>query len=335
MTGLTSRPTGGLSAGLSSGLAPHIESLLAVKHAIGLPYTESERHLRNFDAMCAQDFPGQATLSPEMAMRWAASRPGEHVNGQMRRITPLRQLGKHMTACGISAYVIAPGIPGRQVRYRPHLFSREQLRAIFAASDQIVATPYGGRREVIIPVIFRMIYCLGLRPGEARRLYRNDVDLARGSLHIRQSKGHKDRLVFMSADLHDYCRRYDAVISAHHPDRMAFFPNRTGGFYSASTIDCWFNELTTTTGVKTTGRGSPLPRVYDLRHAHVVENINRWARAGRNPEAMLAYLSIHLGHTNPDDTWYYFHLAADFHPDLRELANTGIESILPEARHGV
>jgi hypothetical protein len=34
--------------GLVSGLAPHIESLLAVKHALGLPYTTSERHLRHF-----------------------------------------------------------------------------------------------------------------------------------------------------------------------------------------------------------------------------------------------------------------------------------------------
>ena len=341
MSGLTDRPTSGLSGGLSSALAPHIESLLALKHAVGLPYATSERHLRKFDAMCAQDFPGQTTLSPEMAMRWAASRPGEHVNAQTRRITPVRQLAKHMIACGMPAYVIAPGIPGRRVRYRPHIFSAEQLRAIFAATDQIVATAYGGRRELIIPVIFRMIYCLGLRPGEARRLYRNDVCLARGTVHIRQSKGHKDRLVFMSGDLHEYCRSYDTVIGAHHPDRIAFFPNRTGGFYSASTIDCWFNEVTTITGVKTTtakiaGGGLALPRVYDLRHAHVIENINRWARAGRNPEAMLAYLSIHLGHANPDDTWYYFHLASDFHPDLRELANTGIEPILPEVvRYGL
>ena len=44
---------------------------------------------------------------------------------------------------------------------------------------------------------------------------------------------------------------------------------------------------------------------------------------------------MHLGHTNPEDTWYYFHLAADFHPDLRQLANTGIESILPEPSHGI
>jgi hypothetical protein len=59
---------------VSGGGVAGIESLLALKHAIGLPYTTSERHLRNFDAMCAQDFPGQTTLSREMAIRWAAGR---------------------------------------------------------------------------------------------------------------------------------------------------------------------------------------------------------------------------------------------------------------------
>ena len=321
--------------GLVSALAAHIESLLAVKHAIGLPYATSERHLRNFDAICAQCYPGQTSLSRQMAMAWAAGRPGEHVNGQMRRITPVRQLAKHMTGCGAEAYVIPAGIPGRQVRYRPHIYSHVQLRAIFDAADQILATPYGGQRHVIIPVMFRMIYCLGLRPGEARRLHRHDVDLVRGAVYIRESKGHKDRRVFMSTDLHDYCRRYDAVIGAHQPDRVAFFPNHTGGIYHASTIDCWFGQLlAAAVPAVAAGPGSP-PRVYDLRHAHVIETINRWTRAGRNPEALLAYLSMHLGHTNPDDTWYYFHLAADFHPDLRGLANTAIESILPEACHGI
>lgn len=321
-------------SGLVSGLAGHIESLLGVKHAIGLPYATSERHLRNFDAMCAQEYPGQTALTRQMAMGWAVGRPGEHVNSQMRRITPVRQLAKHMAGSGADAYVIPPGVPGRQVRYRPHLYSHAQLRGIFDAADHVTATPWGGQRHVIIPVIFRTIYCLGLRPGEARRLARNDVDLARGSIYIRESKGHKDRRVFMSADLHDYCRRYDAVISVQHPERVAFFPNHTGGFHSASTIDCWFGELLAVASDAVTISGSP-PRVYDLRHAHVVETINRWARTGGDPEALLAYLSMHLGHSNPDDTWYYFHLAADFHPDLRSLANTAIEPILPEACHGI
>ena len=320
---------------LISGLATHIESLLAVKHAIGLPYTTSERHLGAFDALCAAQYPGQTTISRQMAMEWAAARPGEHVNGQMRRITPVRQLAKHMIALGVDAYVIPPGIPGKHVRYRPHIYSHAQLRAIFDVADRIDPSPYGGRRHLIIPVMFRMIYCLGLRPGEARRLNRNDVNLARGTLHIRQSKGHKDRLVFLSPDLHEYCRNYDAAISAHHPDRVAFFPNRAGGFYNACTIDHWFHQLLEDAVPKIVAGPGSLPRVYDLRHAHVIEVINRWARAGRDPEALVIHLSLHLGHTNPEDTWYYFHLAADYHPDLRALANTDIESTLPEVSHAI
>lgn len=316
--------------GFISGLGAPIDSLLALKHAIGLPYQTSERHLRAFDAMCARDYPGQDVLTRDMAMAWATGRPGEHVNGQMRRITPVRQLARHMAGLGVAAYVIPPGIPGKQIRYRPHLFTHAQLRAIFDAADRIAASPSGGPRHLIIPVIFRMTYCLGLRPGESRRLRRNDVDLTRGTVRIRESKGHKDRLVFMSADLHDYCRRYDDEITAYHPDRVPFFPNRQGQFYNHSSINCWFRELLDAAGTAIVAAPGSPPRPYDLRHAHVIEIINRWVRAGRDPEALVAYLSLHLGHANAEDTWYYFHLAADFHPDLRHLANTTVEPVLPE-----
>lgn len=320
--------------GLVSALATHIESLLEVKHALGLPYTSSQRHLHDFDAMCARDYPGQTTVSRPMALQWATARPGEHVNGQMRRITPVRQLAKHLAGLGVDAYVIPPGIPGRQVRYRPHLFTHAQLRAVFDAADQIPTSPYGGRKEVIIPVIFRMIYCLGLRPGEARRLRRTDVDLRAGTVHIRESKGHKDRLLYMSLDLHEHCARYEARISRHQPDRVAFFPNRAGTFYSHNTLDHWFGQLLQAADVTTVPDANP-PRVYDLRHAHVIETINRWTRVGKDPQVLVMYLSLHLGHANPGDTWYYFHLATDFHPDLREVANIGIEPGLPEACHDI
>ncbi len=124
-------------SGLASGLAAHIESLIEVKHAIGLPYTTSQRHLFAFDAMCSRDYPESGVLTREMAMAWAAARPGEHVNGQMRRITPVRQLAKHITGLGQIKYAIPAGIPGRQVRYRPHIFTHDQLRAIFDAADRI------------------------------------------------------------------------------------------------------------------------------------------------------------------------------------------------------
>ena len=58
-----------------SALAPQIQGLLDIKHAIGLPYESSERHLRAFDIMCAQHYPGQVILSREMGMEWVVQRP--------------------------------------------------------------------------------------------------------------------------------------------------------------------------------------------------------------------------------------------------------------------
>lgn len=321
--------------GFASGLAPHICGLLELKHALGLPYDSSERHLLAFDTMCARDFPGEPTLTREMAMAWVVKRPAEHVNGQLKRVTSIRQLAKHMDAQGFEAYVIPAGIPGRRIHYRPHIFSHQELRALFDAADAIQSSPIGGQRQLIIPVIFRMIYCLGLRPGEARKLHRHDVDLARGAVLIRESKGHKDRMVFMSPDLQEYCRHYDSAMSPLHPDRIPFFPNHQGNFYSNTALDYWFHELLTTAGPLIVASPDSPPRPYDLRHAHVIENINRWVIAGRNPEALVAYLSLHLGHSNTEDTWYYFHLAADFHPELRGIANTNIESRFPEAHHEI
>jgi len=171
-----------------SGLAPHIQGLLELKHAMGLPYEESVRHAHHFDAMCAQHYPGQVVLSREMPMEWVLERPDEHVNGQIRRITPIRQLAKHMASTGADAYVIPKCIPGRQIHHRPHIFSHQELRALFDAAEAIPVSPRGGQCQLIIPVVFRMIYFLGLRPGEARELHRNDVDLAHGSVLNRESR---------------------------------------------------------------------------------------------------------------------------------------------------
>lgn len=67
-----------------------------------------------------------------------------------------------MASQGFDAYVIPAGIPGRQVSYRPHIYSHQELRVLFDAADAMRVSPYGGQRQLIIPTIFRMIYCLVL-----------------------------------------------------------------------------------------------------------------------------------------------------------------------------
>jgi len=78
-------------------------------------------------------------------------------------------------------------------------------------------------------VLFFTLYSLGLRLGEGLRLQVGDIDAARWRVHIRDSKGNKDRLVPLPAATLGVLRCF---WQAHrHP--VLLFPNRHGGLKAA------------------------------------------------------------------------------------------------------
>lgn len=72
-----------------------------------------------------------------------------------------------------------------------------------------------------MPVLFRMLYCCGLRPAEAVRLRVSDVDLYSGVLHIRESKNDNSPLMLYVPSL----RLQQFLFCLAVPDR--FFSNVT------------------------------------------------------------------------------------------------------------
>ena len=144
---------------VSGNFKPYIEGLIEQKRSIGYPYDPSARILKVFSVFCMDHYPDETTLTKEIAMHWSEKRQGEHVNGLLRRITPIRQLAKYMNRIGIEAYIIPPGIPGKQTRYVPHIFTDQELQAFFAEIDQCVVSPYNHARHLIIPVFLRVLYC--------------------------------------------------------------------------------------------------------------------------------------------------------------------------------
>ena len=244
---------------------PYIEGLIEQKKSIGYPYDTSAQELKAFGVFCLDNYPDETVLTKEIAMHWAEKRQSENVNGLMRRITPIRQLAKYMNRLGIDAYIIPPGIPGKQTRYVPHIFTDQELQAFFAEIDQCAVSPYSPVRHLVIPVFFRVLYCCGLRSSEARLLKVEDVDLETGMLTIRQSKGNKDRNVMLSEEVLNLCRIYNSKVSRIFPDRIGFFPNQCGEFYNDSRIDCWFHLFWNKTGITNSSSGNP-PCVHSFRH---------------------------------------------------------------------
>jgi len=307
----------------------YIEGLIEQKQLLGYPYHSSARILQHFDAYCIQRFPDELTITRDIGLGWATLKENEHQNGLLRRITPVRQLAKYMNSMGVEAYIIPPKIPKKQIRYVPHIYTAPELTAFFRALDNCQPSPFSPTRYLVIPVFFRLLYCCGLRSSEARLLHISDVDLATGTIFIRKSKGHKDRVVYLSDDLIQLCKTYDEKIRYIFPEREAFFPNSQGLFYNDSMVDYWFHEFWDNLDVAKKCSGNS-PRVHDLRHTFAVNRLNQWIGEGKDINAYLPYLSLYLGHVHQADTDYYLHLVPEFFPVIREKVGRISEDLLPE-----
>jgi integrase len=256
-----------------------------------------------------------------IAMHWAKKREDEHPNGLIRRITPVRQLAKYMNSIGDDAYLIPTGIPGKQIRYVPHIYTDQELRAFFAEIDRCAVSPYSPpARHFIIPVFFRLLYCCGLRSTETRLLNVEDVDLETGQLTIRQSE-----------DVLNLCQIYHAKVSHIFPGRFAFFPNQWGKHYSGQIIDYWFHLFWNKTGIVNIS-GNP-PRVYDFRHYFALKRLNLWVREGKDVNAYLPYLSMYLGHVHLTETDYYLHFVPEFFPLFNEKTREKCANLIPEVNY--
>jgi integrase/recombinase XerD len=249
-------------------LSEYIKGLIESKQLLGYPYLSSAKILKHFDSYCMEHFPSETTITRDMGLRWATLKENEHQNYLSRRISPVRQLAKYMQSIGIEAYIIPSKIPNKQIRYVPHIYTAAELAAFFKSIDSCRISPYSKVRHLVIPVFFRLLYCCGLRSSETRLLHFSDVDHSKGTVYIRKSKGHKDRLVYLSDELVQLCKTYDERVKNLIPDREAFFPNQNGQFYDKSVVDCWFHEFWDSLGIAKNYSGNS-PRVHDFRYPNL------------------------------------------------------------------
>ncbi len=313
-------------------LGPCIEAFIRQKQASGYPYKSSARILHHFDLHAIDKFPEITTITREMCASWIYIKPDEHPNGLLRRVTPVRQLGKYMNGLGCDAYVIPGHVPDKQVKYEAHIYTDAELRAFFNTIDHCPASPFSPTRKYVIPVFFRVLYCCGLRSSEARLIKKEDIDLETGKITVRESKGWKARIVYMSADLLEVCREYDSIVESMLPGRWAFFPNKDGFQYNISVIDYWFHEFWDKLPEARAVIGNPA-RVHDFRHGYAVHRLNQWVKEGQDINSLYPYLSEYMGHSNYADTDYYLSLVEDFYPEMEQRLSSVNDEILPEVHH--
>jgi len=309
----------------------YLEGLVEQKRALGYPYLESERVLYTFDTFCREQFPNESVLTREIGQAWAVIRVGEKPSSFQNRMAPVRELARYINRLGLEAYVIPYDFGPRYARrYIPHIFTDTELKRFFAAADNMVENSRYRLRHLAVPVIFRLMYCCGLRPHEARLIQRQDFDLSTGELKVPESKGHKDRLVMVAPDVASLCRRYAEQAEIEFPDSVYFSPcQRTkGGCYAADWLRDVFDICWTASGIG--GYTGNKPRPYDFRHTFATNRIYQWLHDGKSVESLLPYLSSYMGHSKFSHTAYYIHLVPQFFLHMAKMDFAKYEKLLPE-----
>ena len=308
----------------------HIEGLVAQKHALGYPYRGSEGYLRQFDQMCLNEFEDETALTKEIGQKWGTIRDTEKRASFQNRMAPIRELAKYMLRLGINAYIVEPmTIPDKVKRPIPHIFTDSELSAFFSAADRLEYNERGKIRHLIVPVIFRLMYCCGLRPHEARLIKKESIDFPTKMLKIPESKGHKDRMVIMSDDVSRMVEKYLSLTQKRFSENEYLFPNwRVNSFFSSRWLWQMFRLCWDTSGINGFSGNRPCP--YSFRHTFATKRLYAWMKEGKDLDAYLPYLSAYMGHAHFSHTAYYIHLVPEFFPQMAQMDLSRYAELIPE-----
>lgn len=166
----------------------------------------------------------------------------------------------------------------------------KKLPAVLSASE--VSTLLKSVINLKHRAILTLVYSAGLRISEAVHLKVHDLDVKRGIIHIRQSKGRKDRYTVLSQTAYKLLEQY---IRVEGPETWLFPGRSKNSPITARTIQHVFEKIKQKAGIQKPAT------VHTLRHSFATHLLE----AGTD----IRYIQELLGHTSSKTTEIYTHVS--------------------------
>lgn len=316
-----------------SPLAQHMTDFICLKRSLGYKYNDEAYFLSRFDQYWAKAGNGVVFPTYESVSGYLEQRKEETRRSHSHRIAVLKQFAKYMNQIGLPCF-----IPDKDIRYpRPivHILSDAEISSLFTEIDSYYPRNKDCRKICLsqgYKVLFRLIYCLGLRLSEACSIRTSDMDLEKGKLFLKEgTKKEKERIVYLPGDLLALVRNTaKANKKCFGFEPYWLFPGYDPQKHiSIHTVDNRFNIAWSRTAFAENCEKKPT--VHSLRHTFVVKRMNLWMEQGMDLNIMLPYLSRFLGHATFHETYYYYHMVHEAYRIIR-AKDTVAGDIIPEVR---
>ena len=299
-----------------SPMAAELQSFLQFKRSLGYGYQRPEFSLREFDRFVIEYArKNRDWRLDQAALAWLASKPGRKPVSVSGDAAVLRQFYRYLhrsSKPGTVAEPIWPQLP-TESSFVPYLLSERDILNLLALCADLKRPVF---RAALYRALILVMYCTGIRFGEALRLRMQDVDTRAAVLFVNTFKGRARWIPFhpsLSRELDGYLTARVAY-AASGPD-VRFFVGVNQRRLPVETAADTLRMLFKLAGLKPqSGRIGPRP--YDLRHAFAVHRLSRWYRQGVDLHTRLPWLSAYMGHVDIVGTEAYLNTT----PELLEVA---------------
>ncbi len=293
-----------MNNGFQSRWASELSAFVRFKTALGHAYVRPMAALRSFDRFAAtaqgRRFRDLSAVMFAWLAQYAHRKPVTVTNylGVLRQFCRFRR--RYDQAAFVPDRTWAP--QSAESTFKPYIFSDGQIQSILLATRQIKASARSRRCYRLLVVV---LYCTGLRVGEALGLRHRDIDLQQACFRVGPSKG-RIRWVPFHRDLVRELRDWLTCDCPDLPSDGFLFADDQGHKRPVKNVSHNLRVLFRRCGFKPV-RGRAGPRCHDLRHTMAVHRLQRWYREGRDPQKLLPWLSAYLGHRNLLGTERYLH----------------------------
>lgn len=291
-------------------LARPIENFIKLRRLSGTDYASQTRLLEYFDRFLVEQQLAEPRLSREVIEAYQQSLADLAPRSQGNRFSVVRQLCEYLARTDPLNYVPEPSrFRASSAEHAPYIYSRNEIRAMLAAAAEL--PPAGSLRPHTYRTLLGLLYCTGIRIGEALALNIEHFFPAEQRLYIAEGKFRKARWIVLSdsADLalQHYLERRLAK-TPRSPDAPLLLNERRKRL-CYPTVNQAFKKLLRQCGITEHGRTGP--RIHHIRHTFAVHRLLAWYRSGQDVNAWLPALATYLGHVDVSSTHIYLRPTAE------------------------
>ena len=210
-------------------------------------------------------------------------------------------------------------------KFIPKIYTQDEIKRYFFAVDTY---EYGisGRMAIIMPILFRILYCCGTRITETLSIKKEDIDLSTGIIKLRNTKNKRERYIVLPEELRILMLKYADKVFWQLGDHSYIFKGETNQHISYMSVYKYHVEFLKLASIPYNGNGKG-PRIHDFRHTSIVLTCKKLIDSGLTSSNIIPIIATWAGHAKPESTEYYLRLTSEVYPYIKDKMNDTLDNI--------